>query len=54
MKFSAERDLQQTAQCVCGSSYIGEAGRPVAMWLYEHRHNLKGALLEISKLAQHV
>jgi hypothetical protein len=31
---------------------IGETGRPLAVRLREHRHNLKG-LLEKSKLAQH-
>jgi hypothetical protein len=54
-----ERDLQQTAHCVnsipceCGRSYIGETGRTLAVWLLEHRHNLKEGLLEKSKLAQH-
>jgi hypothetical protein len=52
------RDMQQTAQCVysipceCGRSYIGETGRPLAVVLREHRHNLKYGLLEKSKLAQ--
>jgi hypothetical protein len=54
-----ERDLQQTAQCIhsipceCGRSCVGETSRPLAMWLHEHRHNLKEGLLEKSKLAQH-
>jgi hypothetical protein len=54
-----QRDPQQMAQCVysiscgCGRSYIGETGRPLAVWLCEHRHNLKEGLLEKSKLAQH-
>jgi hypothetical protein len=59
MKTRPERDLQQTAQCInnipceCGRSYIGETGRPLALRLREHRHNLKEGLLEKSKLAQH-
>jgi predicted GIY-YIG superfamily endonuclease len=50
---------QQMAQCIysipceCGRSYIGKTGRPLAMRLLEHRHNLKQGLLEKSKLAQH-
>jgi hypothetical protein len=40
--------------CECGRSYIGETGRAVAVWLLEHRHNLKEGLLEKSKLAQNV
>jgi hypothetical protein len=39
--------------CECGRSYFGETGRPVAVWLSEHRHNLKEGLLEKSKLARH-
>jgi hypothetical protein len=39
--------------CECGRSSIGKTGRPLAMWLREHRHNLKKGLLEKSKLAQH-
>jgi hypothetical protein len=41
--------------CECGGNYeyIGETGRPLAMRLYEFRHNLKEGLLEKSKLAQH-
>jgi hypothetical protein len=59
MKTRLERDLQQMAQCVysipceCGRSYIGETGRPLAVWLFEHRHNLKQGLVEKSKLAKH-
>jgi hypothetical protein len=59
MRTRPERDMQQMAQCVCsipcecGRSYIGETGRPLAVQLYEHRHNLKEGLLERSKLAQH-
>jgi predicted GIY-YIG superfamily endonuclease len=47
MKTRPERDLLQTAQCIysipceCGRSYIGETGRPLAVRLREHRHNLK-------------
>jgi hypothetical protein len=32
---------------------FGETGRPVAVWLGDHRHNLKEGLLDKSKLAQH-
>jgi hypothetical protein len=52
MKTQPERDPQQTAQCLynipceCGRSYMGETGRPLAMWLHEHRRNLKDGLLE--------
>jgi hypothetical protein len=59
MKARPEGDPQQTAQCICSisceccRSYIGETGRTLAMWLHEHRHNLKEVLLEKSKLAQH-
>jgi hypothetical protein len=31
---------------------IVETGRPRAVWLHEHRYNLKEGLLEKSKLAQ--
>jgi predicted GIY-YIG superfamily endonuclease len=54
-----KRDPQQTAHCVysipceCGRRYIGETGRPLAVRIREHRHNLKEGLLDISKLAQH-
>jgi hypothetical protein len=51
MKFThenrLERDPQQTVQnvysipCECCRSYIGETGRPVAVQLCEHRHNVK-------------
>jgi hypothetical protein len=40
--------------CECGRSYIVETGRPLAMWLHEHRYNLKDGLLQKSKLAQPV
>jgi hypothetical protein len=59
MKTKSERDALQTAQfiysipCECGRSYIGETGRPLAVQLREHRHNLQQALLEKSKSAQH-
>jgi hypothetical protein len=39
--------------CECGRSYTGETGRPVAVRLHEHKHNLQQGLLEKSKLAQH-
>jgi hypothetical protein len=60
MKTRPERDPLQTAQCVysipceCGRSCIGETGRPLAVQLGEHRHNLKKGFLERSKLAQQV
>jgi predicted GIY-YIG superfamily endonuclease len=59
MKSRRERDLQQMTQCIysipCeyGRSYIGETGRPLAVRLREHRHNLQQGVLEKSKLAQH-
>jgi hypothetical protein len=59
MKTRPERDPQQTAQrvysisCECDRSYTGETGKPLAMQLHEHKHNLKEGLLEKSKLAQH-
>jgi hypothetical protein len=59
MKTRSERYPQQTAKsicsipCECGTSYIGETGRPLAVRLREHRYNLKEGLLEKSKLAQH-
>jgi hypothetical protein len=55
MKTRPERNPQQTEKCVCecGRSYIGETGRPLAVRLREHRHNLRQGLLEKSKLAQH-
>jgi hypothetical protein len=48
---------KETAQCIysitceCGRSYIGETGRPLAVLLREHRHNLQQGLLQKSKLA---
>jgi hypothetical protein len=59
MKTSPERDAQQMAQCVytipceCGKSYIGEIGRPLAMQLHKHWHNIKEGFLEKTKLAKH-
>jgi hypothetical protein len=58
VKTRPARDPQQTAQFIysipreCGRSYIGETGRPLALRLREHRHNLQHGLLEESKLAQ--
>jgi hypothetical protein len=55
IKTRPERGPQQTAQCAynipckCGRKYIGETGRPLAVRLREHRHNLKESLLEKSK-----
>jgi hypothetical protein len=60
MRTRLERSPQQTANCIysipceCGRSYIGETGRPLAVHIHEHRHNLRAGLLEKSKLAQHV
>jgi hypothetical protein len=54
-----ERDPQQTAHCIysisceCGRCYIGETGRPLAVRIREHKHNLNEGLLDKSKLAQH-
>jgi hypothetical protein len=59
MKTRPVGDRQQMAQCIynipceCGRSYIGETGRPLAMWLHEHRHNFKEGLIEKSKIVQH-
>jgi hypothetical protein len=59
MKTRPEREPVQMAQwiysipCECGRSYTGETGRPLAVRLREHRHNLKDGLLEKSKLAYH-
>jgi hypothetical protein len=59
MKTRPVRDPLQIAQCIysipceCGRNYIGETGRPLAVRLCEHRHNLQQGLLEKSKLAQH-
>jgi hypothetical protein len=50
MKTRPERNPQQTAQCIysipceCGRSYIDETGRPLAVRLREHRHNLEEEL----------
>jgi hypothetical protein len=59
LKTRPERDPQQTAQliysipCEWGRSYIGDTGRPLTVWLREHRHSLKKGLVEKSKFAQH-
>jgi predicted GIY-YIG superfamily endonuclease len=59
MKTRLERDLQQMPQCVysipceCGSNYTGKTGRQLAVWLRDHKHNLKEGLLQKSKLAQY-
>jgi hypothetical protein len=59
METMPERDPQQTSHCVCGipcecsRSCVGETGRPLALWIHEHRHSFKEAILEQSKLAQH-
>jgi hypothetical protein len=58
MKTRPERDPQKTANyvysiaCECGECYTGKTGRPLAMRLCEHMHNLKKGLPEISTLAQ--
>jgi hypothetical protein len=52
MRTRLERDPQQMAQCLysvpceCGRVYISKTGRPLAVWLCEHRQNLKEGLLE--------
>jgi hypothetical protein len=57
MKTRPERDPQQTARCVysisceCGTSYSGGTGRPLALRLHEHKHNLREGLLGKSKHA---
>jgi predicted GIY-YIG superfamily endonuclease len=59
MKISPESDSQQMAQCTysisceCGRSYIGKTGRPLAVQLHKHKHDLKEGHLEKSKLVQH-
>jgi hypothetical protein len=59
MRTGLERSPQQMTHsicsipCECGRSYVGETGRPLGMWLREHRHNLREGLPEKSKLAQH-
>jgi hypothetical protein len=50
---SPEAQCIYSIPCGCGRSYIGKPGRPLAMRLLEHRHNLQQGLLEKSKLAQH-
>jgi hypothetical protein len=40
--YKSEKNMQQMGQyvysipCECGRSYIGEIGRPLAMWLATH------------------
>jgi hypothetical protein len=53
-----KRDLQQMAECIsiitceCDRRYIDKTCRPLALWLCEHRHNLRAGLQK-SKFAQH-
>jgi hypothetical protein len=60
MNTRPERDPQQKAQfvysipCECDRSYIGKAGRNLAVRLREHRHSLKEGLLENSKLVSKI
>jgi hypothetical protein len=51
MKTRLEGDLQQMTHCIY--SITCECGRPLAVQLCEHRHNLKEGLLEKLQLAQH-
>jgi hypothetical protein len=59
IKTRSKTDPQQMAQCLCsipcecGRSCVSKTGRPLAMWLHEHRHSLREGLIEKSKLAQH-
>jgi hypothetical protein len=52
MKTRPEINLKQMGQCIysipCewGRSYIGETGRPLAIWLHEHWQNLRVSRLE--------
>jgi hypothetical protein len=56
MKTRPEREPQQMTQCIysifceCGRRYIGKTGRPLAVLLHKHRHDLKEGHLEKSKL----
>jgi predicted GIY-YIG superfamily endonuclease len=58
MRTRLERDPQQMAHCIysicceCGRSYIGETGRPLAVRLHEHRHNLKESFSRKIKISQ--
>jgi hypothetical protein len=58
MRTRQVRILQQTAHCIysilcaCGSSYVSETCRPLAVQVHEHRHILRHSPLEKSKLAQ--
>jgi hypothetical protein len=59
MRSRPERYLQQTAErvysiaCECRRSCTGETGRPLAVRLNEHGHNMKEGFREKSKLAKH-
>jgi hypothetical protein len=39
--------------CVCGRSYIGETGRPLAVRLKERKYNLKEGLCDKAQFAAH-
>jgi hypothetical protein len=56
MKTRPERHPQEKAQCIIpceyDRSYIAETGRPPAVRLREHRHNLQQGFLKKSKLTQ--
>jgi hypothetical protein len=39
--------------CECGRNCIGEMRKWLAVWLWEHGHNLRQGILEKSKLAEH-
>jgi hypothetical protein len=45
--------LLQTVEENVAEVTLVKTGRSVALWLREHRHNLKKGLLEKSKLAQY-
>jgi hypothetical protein len=54
MRTRPERDPQQMAHCVQSiPCEFGETGRPLAVLLREHRHNLREDLTEKSNLVQH-
>jgi hypothetical protein len=58
IKTGPERDLQQTARCICiipcecGRSYIGKTGRPLAVRLHKHS-SLKEGLNRKVKISPH-
>jgi hypothetical protein len=60
MRTRPERKLLHTANCVynipceCSRSDVGKTGRPLGVWIQEHRRNLREGLMEKSKLARHV